>query len=859
MKTLKLLSICLLFTSTVFAQNLRKSISDFQTKTKASVTINTIYGVPEFIMFKNNNALKVAGATLNVKAFNFLETNKSVYGINDVNASFVSLKTQQDTYNSNRVVLQQLHDGVPIYDGKLLFHFNSQKDLTAINGNYIPNIKMNAVPSLSKIEANAIALQAIEKQEINYSAAALLIYDTKLYVFNKGLARGIESANYLVYEVEIRNDRDVREFLFIDAHTGVVVEQYTGIAHALERTIYENNTGNTVWQEGDAFPSALTIWQQNEVVASGHAYHFFNNAFGYASYDGADAPMRTVNNDPNISCPNANWNGSTANYCDGTAADDVIAHEWGHAYTGGTSGLIYQWQSGAINESYSDIWGETIDLLNSYEDSGENNAVRTLQTCGESNRWKIGEDATAFGSNLRDMWNPTCKGDPGKVTDGQYLCGETDNGGVHVNSGVPNHAYALLVDGGSYNGQVINGIGFTKAAHIFWRAQSQYLTATSDFKNLADALEASANDLLGINLEGLTTEATPAGSSGEVITAADVIQLNKVLLAVELRVNPDACGYEPILAASPDLCASAQDSPIFFEDWENGLGSWTLDQVIAPSATWTPRDWELKTSLPDNRTGSGVYAVNAPIGDLYGGDCSTDFQNGVLRLESPVITMPNITNGVYELAFDHYVFTEANWDGGNLKISINGGAYVIIPAAAFTVNPYNGTINSQSVDNNDNPMESQIAYTGSDEGANKGSWGKSIIDLSSLGITANSAFQIRFDFGSDGCNGRDGWYIDDFVVYNCEYTLSMKQFNAIDSLVTVYPNPSNGLFNLKKVGQVNLYTAEIHDINGRFITSVDLSTMTSDRAIDLSQVASGLYFMTVTSEQGQGVIKLLKQ
>ncbi|WAC03852.1 M4 family metallopeptidase [Lacinutrix neustonica] len=393
------------------------------------------------------------------------------------------------------------------------------------------------------------------------------------------------------------------------------------------------------------------------------------------------------------------------------------------------------------------------------------------------------------------------------------------------------------MDGGSYNGQVINGIGFTKAAHIFWRAQSQYLTATSDFKNLADALEASANDLLGINLEGLTTEETPVGSSGEVITTADVDQVNKAILAVELRVNPDACGYEPILAPAPDLCASSEDSPIFFEDWENGLGNWTLDQVIATSATWTPRDWELKTDLPNNRTGSGIYAVNAPIGDLYGGDCSTDFQNGILRIESPIITTPDFTDGIYELAFNHYVATEPNWDGGNLKISINGGPFNVLPPVAFTTNPYNGVLNDQAA-GNDNPMGGQNAFTASDEGANKGSWGTSIIDLSSLGITANSSFQIRFDFGSDGCNGVEGWYIDEFVVYNCAYTLSTKQFNAIDSLVTVYPNPSNGIFNLKKVGQVNLLIAEIHDINGRFITSVDLSTMTSDRAIDLSQVAS---------------------
>ena len=59
---------------------------------------------------------------------------------------------------------------------------------------------------------------------------------------------------------------------------------------------------------------------------------------------------------------------TTINFCDGTAADDIIGHEWAHAYTQYTNNLVYAWQSGAINEAYSDIWGETIDLLNNYDD-----------------------------------------------------------------------------------------------------------------------------------------------------------------------------------------------------------------------------------------------------------------------------------------------------------------------------------------------------------------------------------------------------------------------------------------------------------------------------------------------------------
>ena len=100
------------------------------------------------------------------------------------------------------------------------------------------------------------------------------------------------------------------------------------------------------------------------MVSSGESYWFFKNAFNRDSYDGNGAKRITVNNDPRIACPNANWNGLTTNYCDGVTSDDVVAHEWGHAYTEHTWGGIYQWQSGALNEAYSDIWGETLDLIN---------------------------------------------------------------------------------------------------------------------------------------------------------------------------------------------------------------------------------------------------------------------------------------------------------------------------------------------------------------------------------------------------------------------------------------------------------------------------------------------------------------
>jgi len=849
MKKYYCLILCVLLSnSLLFGQEIQESISQFQNKTQAKITVNENNGITDFIKFPLNKALKVEGNTLFDKAINFLEANKRIYNLNTTTSKFSLVKEETDNYGLNHILLEQEFNGVAVYDGKIRFHFNVQNDLTSVNGNVIPSIKINTEPSLSQIDANSIAIQAIEKQELNNSGTQLFVNKSKLFIFPKGLAEGVEVSNYLVYEVEVRNNNDVREFVFVNAHDGSIVDQFTGMSHALDRIIYENNTSNTVWEEGDNFPELLTIWQQNEVVASGHVYNFFNNAFGYVSYDGADAQMKTINNNPNISCPNASWNGVTANYCNGTASDDVIAHEWGHAYTEYTSGLIYQWQSGAINESFSDIWGETVDLLNNYEDADDDDSLRTA--CSSSDRWMQGEDASAFGGAIRDMWNPNCKGHPGKVTDVQYWCSTGDSGGVHINSGVPNHAYALLVDGGSFNGQTINGLGFTKAAHIFWRAQSQYLTATSNFVDLADALEAAAADLVGINLEGLSTSAS-VGLSGEIISVADLADVNAAILAVELRINPDACGFRPMLSSIADLCGASTSNPVFFEDWESGSDGWTIEQLPTNPGTWESRDWLVSSVLPESRAGNGIFGA-----DPINGDCQIDFENGILRLESPIITIPNFTDGNFEMAFNHYLATEFQWDGGNIKAKVDGGFWNLIPSEAFVENPYNTILNSAG-SGNDNPLESQVAFSGTDGGSTTSSWGTSVIDLSVIGVGANSTVQFRFEMGTDGCNGNDGWYIDEIMVYNCLNSLSLSNFQ-LDNILKVYPNPSDGIFNIEKINNTELVKAEIFDINGRSIKSLDLSKANSTIKVDLSDAASGIYFMTVLSNKGKGVIKLIR-
>jgi Zn-dependent metalloprotease len=218
--------------------------------------------------------------------------------------------------------------------------------------------------------------------------------------------------------------------------------------------------------------------------------------------------------DPSNSiCPNAFWDGEKISACTGLATEDIIGHEWGHAYDEHTANLVYQDQSGALNEALADIVGETLQQL-----FGNPSPVRPIRSCNNGNRWIIGEDVAQFPGGLRDMYNPNCRGQPSNTQDVQFAyCGSQDNGGVHTNSGVANQFYSLLVDGGSLNSQTVQGIGFFKGFHIVMRAMMVHLTPSSDFPAFGTAVLNSCNELQGINLNS----PVDGTLSGQIINAAD--------------------------------------------------------------------------------------------------------------------------------------------------------------------------------------------------------------------------------------------------------------------------------------------------------------------------------------------------
>jgi len=272
--------------------------------------------------------------------------------------------------------------------------------------------------------------------------------------------------------------------------------------------------------------------------------------------------------------------------------------------------------------------------------------------------------------------------------------------------------------------------------------------------------------LIGVSLEGLSTSSTPAGSSGQAITAGDCAAVDEMIAAVELRTDPAAqCNFQPILAQNPPpLCSNTKNPPVFYtEGFENGLAGWTLTNQ-GVFAGWPGLDWTQATSLPGGRSGSAAFAADPNAGNCDGG--AGDI-SGMLSLESPLIHIPNSnTFGPHFLTFEHYVATEAGWDGGNLKISINGGPYNVVPSSAYKFNAYNTTLQTQAAGNT-NPLAGQPAFSGTDGGSLFGSWGQSQINLSTLGVLPGDDIRLRYDFGMDGCTGNDGWYLDNVTISAC--------------------------------------------------------------------------------------------
>jgi Zn-dependent metalloprotease len=264
-----------------------------------------------------------------------------------------------------------------------------------------------------------------------------------------------------------------------------------------QRKVYATNSSTTlpgtlVRDEGG--PPSSDPGVNEAYDGAGATYDLYWEVYQRNSVD--DKGLRldsTVHYDKNYD--NAFWNGSQMVYGDGdgqlfnrfTISIDVIGHELTHGVTQYTSNLNYSNQSGALNESFSDVFGSLVKQ----RARGENAAQAD---------WLIGEGlftSNVKGVALRSMKAPgTAYNDPVLGKDPQpanmrdYVNTSDDNGGVHINSGIPNDAFYLVAT-------AISGNAWEKAGKIWYTAARDKFKSNTDFQNAADLTFATAGELFG--------------------------------------------------------------------------------------------------------------------------------------------------------------------------------------------------------------------------------------------------------------------------------------------------------------------------------------------------------------------------
>ena len=160
----------------------------------------------------------------------------------------------------------------------------------------------------------------------------------------------------------------MREFIWIDAETGALLLNFSQLTDAKSRSVYTSS-------EGPTLPGTLLRTEGGPPTGdpdsdlaydyAGVTYDYYLANHGRDSFNGAGAPIVSSVHYCPAGCPyqNAAWTGTQMIYGTGFASgDDVVAHELTHAVTQYSASLYYYMQSGALNESFSDIFGETVDL-----------------------------------------------------------------------------------------------------------------------------------------------------------------------------------------------------------------------------------------------------------------------------------------------------------------------------------------------------------------------------------------------------------------------------------------------------------------------------------------------------------------
>lgn len=523
-----MMAMLMVFTVSVWGQNGNES-PVWQNKVK-KIKIREATGLPDYLKFLPGEEIELAQAP------DFLRSTLKMRPEDQL----VLKKTERDQLGMQHFRYSQTYKGVPVEFSYYYVHAANNR-VKSVNGHFIP-VTGAVVPVVTQsfaLDQAKAALGGIRFMWEDQGEETLLKMETgdpnATWLPEGELVFAPQNTQFRAEEYRLAWKLDVyaaephrREVFYVDAtsgnilfrenkiHTadsaGVAHTMYSGIQNIVAdftgsgfrmresgrgggvRTLNMNN--GTSFNAATDFTDADNIWNDstNNDHAAGDAhwgaemtYDYFFTQHGRNSYDDNGAPMRSyIHYDVNYA--NAFWNGSRMTYGDGGGGNrpfctlDVCGHEFSHGVTGNSAGLVYQDEPGALNESFSDIFGAAIEFW---------------ARPGNAN-WFIGEELGTF----RSMSDPNAFFDPDTYKGSYWAGGTFDNGGVHTNSGVQNFWFYLLSTGGTGtndNGDAysVNGIGVDSAAAIAYRNLNVYLGPSSEYDDAGFYAVEAASDIFG--------------------------------------------------------------------------------------------------------------------------------------------------------------------------------------------------------------------------------------------------------------------------------------------------------------------------------------------------------------------------
>ena len=473
------------------------------------------------------NPASAAKAQPQAVARKFLTENRALLKLDDPDVETQLTGEQTENNGQSHLRFQQTYRGVPLFGKELLVHLDGDRDVYLLQGRYEPTPKtIETLPSITPEAATSEAFKDIGLgvYKLPTSSNTLVIHTS---------TRG---SMKLAYKIVTTPKLDERWIHFVDANSGAVIDRIYDVQEAVvpaNGTDLNSNAKNfTAWQadkfylidpntptpdagsydpiaainagnpKSDTFiltannldgsnlsfvSSTSSVFTDSTAVSAADntrkVFDYYKNTHGRNSIDGKGGSLLAVIHFENR-LENAFWSSPYMVYGDGgdtfkplAGCLDVAGHEMTHGVVENTAGLIYQNQSGALNESFADIFGAMVDRPD----------------------WTLGEDCTKRSPfYLRNMANPALglSRQPTKMSEYRQLpqTKEGDNGGVHVNSGIPNRAAYLIAEGLSLE-SLGTSIGREHTEKIFYRALTTYLTQSSQFLDARRATISAAKDL----------------------------------------------------------------------------------------------------------------------------------------------------------------------------------------------------------------------------------------------------------------------------------------------------------------------------------------------------------------------------